>query len=419
MPPANSPPRTASPALKLLEMQRHAMLMYTSCGWFFDEISGIETVQCIQYAGRVIDLAEQLFSGEIEPAFLEKLSLAKSNIPDHVDGAHIYNKWVKPAVIDLRKVAAHYAISSVFEPSTELHRIYCYNVQREDYKVHEQENNKLAVGRIRICSTITNESALLSFAALHLGDHQVKVGVRESPEDAAYVDAVRGLTEAFHTAGAAEILQRLDEVFGGETDSLHSLFKDEQRKILELILGPRMAEAETAHVRLYDRNANLMRYLTSLRIPLPKAFRASAEFALNSHLRREFLSDAPTLEKIAPLIEEAKAVNVQLDVPTLEYALRNTLERMAEKLATSPADPQALSRFRAAVELACSLPFPVNLWQVQNLFYEQLRFPSRKSSAGKQKVLAPGLAADFAKLGETLLFTPQALDEMIQLPAAD
>jgi alpha-amylase/alpha-mannosidase (GH57 family) len=405
--------------LKLLEMQRHAMLMYTSCGWFFDELSGIETVQCIQYAGRVIDLAEQLFSGEIEAAFLEKLSLAKSNIPDHIDGAHIYNRCVKPAVVDLRKVAAHYAISSVFEPSTELRRIYCYNVEREDYKVHEQENNKLAVGRIRICSTITNESALLSFAALHLGDHQVKVGVRESPEDAAYVDAVSGLTEAFSTAGAAEILQRLDEVFAGETDSLHSLFKDEQRKILELILGPRMAEAETAHVRLYDRNANLMRYLTSLQIPLPKAFRASAEFALNSHLRREFLSDAPTLEKIAPLIEEAKAVNVQLDVPTLEYALRNTLERMAEKLATSPADPQALSRFRAAVELACSLPFPVNLWQVQNLFYEQLRFPSRKSSTGKQKVLAPGLAADFAKLGETLLFTPQALDEMIQLPAAD
>ena len=69
-------------ALKLLEMQRHAMLMYTSCGWFFDELSGIETVQCIQYAGRVIDLARQLFPDDVETAFLEKLSQAKSNIRD-------------------------------------------------------------------------------------------------------------------------------------------------------------------------------------------------------------------------------------------------------------------------------------------------------------------------------------------------
>ncbi len=66
---------------KLLEMQRHAMLMYTSCGWFFDELSGIETVQVIQYAGRVVQLAEELFGAAIEQRFLEKLALAKSNVP--------------------------------------------------------------------------------------------------------------------------------------------------------------------------------------------------------------------------------------------------------------------------------------------------------------------------------------------------
>jgi alpha-amylase/alpha-mannosidase (GH57 family) len=416
--------RELSPAervtgLKLLEMQRHAMLMYTSCGWFFDEISGIETVQCIQYAGRVIHLARQLFPYDIEPAFVEKLSHAKSNIPEHRDGALIYERWVKPAVIDLRKVAAHYAISSVFEPASELRRIYCYDVQREDYRVHTRESAKLAIGRVRICSTITSESALLSFAALHLGDHQVKVGVREAPEDQAYEDAVKELAETFESAGAREIMPRLDSVFPAGTDSLHSLFKDEQRKSIELILAPLLAEAEAAHIRLYDRNAELMRFLTGLQIPLPKAFRASAEFALNGHLRREFLSAAPNLERVAPLIEAANAVNVQLDVPTLEYALRNTLEQMAERLAGSPADAGSLARFRAAVELACSLPFPVNLWQVQNLFYEQLRFPARKSSAARQKALPASLAADFSKLGETLLFTPQALDAIIQPRAAD
>jgi len=406
-------------ALKLLEMQRHAMLMYTSCGWFFDELSGIETVQCIEYAGRVIDLARQLFRDDVEQTFVEKLSQAKSNILEHRDGAEIYRKWVRPAVIDLPKVAAHYAIASVFEPSAELRRIYCYEVQREDYTVHEQGRKKLAIGRVRISSTITTEWALLSFVALHLGDHQVKVGVRDSPEDAAYLALVNDLVEAFHGTGTSDIVQRLDEVFASETDSLHSLFKDEQRKIMELILAPLVAEAESEHIRLYARNAALMRFLTELQIPLPKTFRASAEFALNYHLRTEFLGDEPNLQRVAPLIEDAKALKVYLDVPTLEYALRSRLEQMAETLSASPEEPQSLLRFRAAVELACSLPFPVNLWQVQNLFYGQLRFQTRKSTTESRQAGQANLASDYAKLGETLLFTPQALDILLHSEAVN
>jgi alpha-amylase/alpha-mannosidase (GH57 family) len=406
-------------ALKLLEMQRHAMLMYTSCGWFFDELSGIETVQCIQYAGRVIDLAQQLFSDDVETPFIERLSQAKSNILEHGDGAKIYQKWVRPAVIDLPKVAAHYAIASVFEPSAELCRIYCYEVQREDYTVHEQERKKLAIGRVRICSTITTEWARLSFAALHLGDHHVKVGVRESPEDPAYLAAVNELTEVFRGAEAREIVQRLNEVFENETDSLHSLFKDEQRKILGLILAPLMAEAEAAHIRLYDRDADVMRFLTDLQIPLPETFRTSAQFALNCRLRREFLSDEPNLQRVAPLIEEANAINVDLDIPTLEYALRIRLEQLAERLVDFAVDPRSLPRFRAAVELARSLPFSVNLSQVQNLFYEQLRFPARQSLTGIQQAPQAIVVSDFAKLGETLLFTPQALGVLLHSPAAD
>ncbi len=157
------------------------MLMYTSCGWFFDELSGIETVQCIQYAGRVVDLAQQLFPDDVEPAFLEKLAQAKSNIAEYRDGAQIYNKWVRPAVIDLPKVAAHYAIASVFEPAQELNRIYCYGVEREEYTVQEQESRKLASARVRISSAITGESALLSFAALRLGSHQQRGSAFESP----------------------------------------------------------------------------------------------------------------------------------------------------------------------------------------------------------------------------------------------
>ena len=140
---------------KLLELQRHAMLMYTSCGWFFDELSGIETVQVIQYAGRVVQLAQELFEGSSsrsctraeavpEPRktrwksrwkarFIQKLALAKSNIHEYRDGAHIYERFVKPTVVDLHKVGAHYAISSVFNSYPDEARIYCYTVRQEGF----------------------------------------------------------------------------------------------------------------------------------------------------------------------------------------------------------------------------------------------------------------------------------------------
>ena len=61
-------------------MQRQALLMYTSCGWFFDELSGLETVQVIQYAGRVVELAEKIFEAPVEAQFLEKLAQAKKEV---------------------------------------------------------------------------------------------------------------------------------------------------------------------------------------------------------------------------------------------------------------------------------------------------------------------------------------------------
>ena len=129
-------------ALQLLEMQRHAMLMYTSCGWFFDELSGIETVQVIHYAARALQLAAQLTGRSLEEEFLNRLQLAKSNLPEHADGRAIYLKWIKPAMVDLGKVAAHYAVSSLFEPYQERTRVYSHQVTREDHTVDSRRSKK-------------------------------------------------------------------------------------------------------------------------------------------------------------------------------------------------------------------------------------------------------------------------------------
>jgi alpha-amylase/alpha-mannosidase (GH57 family) len=84
-------------ALAQLELQRMLVLVYTSCGWFFNDISGIETIQILKYAGRAIDLMEQLGLPSVRGRFLEILAEAKSNRPELGSGADIYRQFVEPS----------------------------------------------------------------------------------------------------------------------------------------------------------------------------------------------------------------------------------------------------------------------------------------------------------------------------------
>ena len=221
--------------LKLLELQRHAMLMYTSCGWFFDELSGIETVQVIQFAARAVQLAQELFGDSLEGQFVERLALAKSNLPEHGDGRRVYEKFVRPAMVDWERLGAHYAISSLFESYPEQTKIYCFMAEREDYQILEAGMAKMAVGRVKLISEITRESSALGFGVIHMGDHNVNGGVQKYLSDESYLTLIHEAAEPLTRADFAEVIRLMDRRFGESHYSVRSLFRDEQRKTLDLI----------------------------------------------------------------------------------------------------------------------------------------------------------------------------------------
>jgi alpha-amylase/alpha-mannosidase (GH57 family) len=391
-------------ALKLLELQRHAMLMYTSCGWFFDDLSGIETVQVIRYAGRAIQLAQELFGDGSEPRFLELLERAKSNIPAHRDGRHIYEKFVKPAVVDLAKVAAHYAVSSLFESYPKRAKVYCYTVDRADYRRSESGETKLAVGQARITSEITHESALLSFGVVHFGGHNLNSGVRQFRGEEAYEVLVQEVTEAFARAGFAEVVRLLDRHFLELTYSLRSLFRDEQRRILNVIMASTLADTEAIFRQMYERHAPLMRFLADLGMPLPRAFHTAAELVLNAGLRQAFQGEKVDPPRVAALLDEVRVWQVDLDTAGLSYTLKQTIERLAERFREQFAELTLLQRLEAAVDMARSLPFEVDLWKAQNAYYELLRStgPKYRAKAVQGDERAQAWVDSFIMLGDKL-----------------
>lgn len=391
--------------LKLMEMQRHAMLMYTSCGWFFDEISGLETVQVLQYAGRALQLASELFYTNLERGFLDLLAEAKSNLPEHQDGRQIFEKFVRPAMLDLGKVVAHYSISSLFGDHGGSESIYCYEVDSEDQRRMESGRVKFVLGRTHVTSTITHETAQFSYGVLHLGEQNISGGVGAFNSEEQYGEFASRVADTFQRGNLIEIVQTVFDRFGANSYNLNLLFRDEQRRIVRLILEDSLQRAESAYRQIHDNNAPFLRFVRSLHIPLPKRFRLAADFVINADLRRAF--ETGCFDRVPHLLEEARLMGVALDETTLAYALRRTIDHLANAWALAPTDTGRMKDLSAAVAVARSLPFRVNLWTPQNVHYEMRRstYPDMRLCAENGDPNAGAWKLIFRALGENLSFS--------------
>jgi alpha-amylase/alpha-mannosidase (GH57 family) len=390
-------------ALKLLELQRHAMLMYTSCGWFFDELSGIETMQTMLFAGRAVQLAQDRFGDFLESQFMERLASAQSNLPEHRDGRRVYEKFVRPAMVNWEQVGAHYAVNSLFERYSERAKIYCYRTERQDYQIFDAGVAKLAMGQVKLTSEITWESVVLNFGVLHMGDHHVNCGVQESFDDDTDPNLAREAVEAFRRADFAEVIRFIDRRFGESNYSLWSLFRDEQRKVLEQILTASLGEAEALYRQIYERRAPMMRFLTNLHIPLPRVFSAAAELVINGHLRQALEREEIDAERVNALLEAAKLEGVPLDTATLEFAYRHKLERLTERLIVNPT-VDSLQQLDSAGSLIRALPFRVDLWKIQNSYYRLLEsvYPDMRQKEDQGDRAAQVWLDTFRALGQKL-----------------
>src|SRR5690242_5240011 len=392
-----------STALKLLEMQRHAMLMYTSCGWFFDDIAGIEAVQILQFAGRAVQLAQTLFGDSLENQFVQRLSAARSNLPEQGNGAEIYRRRVQPAKVDWEKLAAHYAINSVFEEFPRETTIYCYDVASIHRQVFPIGRAKLVFGQTELHSKITRESKRLHYGVFYLGDHNISGAVTEFPDDKTYRETIQETLDRFTRADLTGVVRVMARRFGDSNYSLQSLFRDEQRKILEAILQTDLEEAEALYRQIYERRAAVMRFLTGLNTPLPKGFAAAAEVVLNSDLRRALEQTAIDVQEVIKGLETAKLEGVSLDSNTLEFAFRHTLERTASRFAANPS-LAALRELQKTADLLQHFPFPVNLWAIQNIFYGLLQksYPAQRDAQMRGDETAQAWVCSFEELARDL-----------------
>ena len=390
-------------ALRLLEMQRHAMLMFTSCGWFFDEISGIETVQVIQYAARALQLASELGAENLEPPFVETLEKAKSNIPENQNGRVIYEKFVKPAIMTRETVGAHYAISSLFESYPDDAKIFSYTVKQEDRQLWAAGNAKLAVGRIKVTFDVTRNSDIVTYGVLYMGGHNLNCGVRLFQSEEDYNKLVAEAHAAFQGADFPETIRILDRNFGEPHYSLKNLFRDEQYKVLNQILAATREDIYNSYKSLTDRYSPLAHFLTDIHLPPLRSLAPAAEFVLNAELRKQFENGHLDAERIKTLIAQAQHTNAIIEKDELGFVVKKHFDRLSDEFLKSPEDLDLLQGFSNSAGLLPLLPLQVNLWKAQNV-YDRLRSKVQPQMVERGDEKSAAWLDKFLTLGEQLGF---------------
>lgn len=366
-----SVPTRRSKALRLLEMQRNSMLMFTSCGWFFNEISGIETTQIMQYACRAIQLAGQEAGADLEHTFVTILEKAESNIAHYKNGAEIYRTEVIPTRLDLQRVGMHYAVSSIFEEEPDDITLFNYSVQNEFLEVREAGVQKLAVGITTIQSKVTLSEKKFSFAVLYLGQHNIIGNISLNMPRNDFNVMHEQIIRSFNLSNIGEVFSIMQSYFGPEKYNLWHLFKDEKRKVLDMIMRRNLNQVEIEFRRIYNRDYQLINALKIDKIPIPNAYVTTLQYVLNADLRNTLRQDKIDLNELQRIEFELKKWNMKIDDSlALEEHAKTTVYKTLCKIESHIQETiriQSLNRFFEFLEEFGIKP---DLYKSQNLYFD-------------------------------------------------
>lgn len=337
--------------LKLLEMQYHTLLMYTSCGWFFDEVTGIESMQDIFYAARTIQLAGLIGGEDYEKGFVEHLKTIPSNIERYGNAAKAFEEIVVPMRVDMLRVAAHYAVSSLFRDLSDDLTLYSFTAESLFRKAHVAGKTKLVVGRTHLKSLMTRTEFDACYAMIHMGEHQIYGGVMACDDKQDLEALNQTLVEDFDKGHIYEMFSCIDEHFGGHSYSFWHLFKDDQRDILKSVISNNIRLINSTLEGLYENNYLIVQVYHDLNVPVPDVLRIPMELALKNKLSLLLSSGDTNADELEGTLKTMTRVGISPDTEGIRFAAEIKVDQMARKLLDQPLHLDLMNEILTLIEL--------------------------------------------------------------------
>jgi alpha-amylase/alpha-mannosidase (GH57 family) len=385
--------------LRLLDLQRNAILMYTSCGWFFNDVSGIETTQILKYACRTIYYARQVAGVDLQEQFVNLLEKAPSNIAEHKNGAEIYRNLVLPTEVGLERTGMHFAVSSIFKKRSESLKIFNYTAYSEDFDRFKGGNQRLIVGRTVIKSHITHSEKRFSFAVLYLGQQHI-IGHISLDMNVAIFDEMKiAIKKAFEASDVGEVLQIMQFYFGPQKFSINTLFKDEKIKILNKILNKNLDSASVMLRRIYKDNYHLMNTLLQNDLPVTLQYKEIVQYVLNVDLANFFRQELLAIDELTRIASEFVKWNVRIeDKKAIQLEANSSIYNALLRLKADDMNIDRMKRVNGILEHMKLMGLePEKNWRSQNEYFD-----IATSETTKHRFDNPEWTAAFNELGQHL-----------------
>lgn len=387
-------------AMELLEMQRQAMLMYTSCGWFFSEISGIETTQIMKYAARAMQLVQTFSKKDLEKHFLEILDEAKSNFSEFGTGKDIFEKFVKPSVVTTKQIASLWAISSLYKDFEDEEEVYCYKIRKQSYKKTQRGSSKLVVGHIEIESKITLQKSNLMFALVQYANGDFHCAIKEFSDETEYLNIQKELLRIFMLSPLTEIIRALDEYFGREYFTLKDIFIEERRKILQVMLKGKMQRFGQMYQEIYNEGKSSIYHMQSLGLSIPDEFKISAGYTLGHQFNDLIINakgflDNEIIQAAMDINFEVKKLGIEIDKTPSNNVFSQKISQNISRLAQNLEFQQAEATLELFEHIE-KLELHVDITESQNIYFnkifhelgEIIEKMNKKSHASDSKFIA-------------------------------
>ncbi|HEU5299252.1 MAG TPA: DUF3536 domain-containing protein [bacterium] len=385
-------PERRAAALRLLELQRQAMLMQSSDGWFFDDVAGPETIQILTHAARAMDLARG-FGVELEGPFVERLRAAPGNDERWPHGAAVYEHLVLPRAVGPREAAACFAMtglvgarSSALGGALTVADLGRSTLATGVHTVH--------VGRVRVQSAPTGEDHEAVYALAHFGGHEVHCAVGVGWDEARFSALREALVERSARNVLSDVVRAIDLAFGPNHFSLRELPLEDRREVLARLTERTLRDLEDGSRRLYQDNRPLMEYLREAGAEVPTPLVTAAVVALTRQLEDELAANgtARLHTRAFELLGELRSWGREVRADRFEPLLRRRLE---QALGGAGHVADRVARAAEVLDFADAAGVTLNLWEAQNAF-DRLARSARD----------PGLRA----LGERLHFAMDKLE---------
>jgi hypothetical protein len=336
------------------------MAMYTSCGWFFHDLAGLETVQVLRYAARVLDLLEEL--GERPPTaeLLDALRLARSNRPEEGDGASVWRTHVEPARVGPARVAAHLALASVLAGQAPPSRLAAWEIEVASHSRHERGAVALATGVASLRHRRTGRTTVHAYAALRLTGLEVLGATRLADPRRDDAD-LRALRRGF-VGGApiAGLLRELGERFGPADFDIGAALPGSAEDLLGDV-AKRLVDRSVAMVgHLVDDARPTLEALVAAGYPLPPELAQPTEIALAARMEalvqaRGGSTHREDHEEAIALARSPLAASMTLDTPAVRRLLGEVIEGAVGKAVAGEGAAFALSALRLAADLGVGI----------------------------------------------------------------